>query len=74
MKHVVYGVPSGEDFPTYEQELPLSLDELTVIMAWTERDDYVFDFRLTAQQIKDIEEMSSLEFPKDLDLYLAYDS
>jgi hypothetical protein len=73
MRHVVYGVPSGEDFPTYEQELPLSLDDLTIIMEWTD-DDHVFDFRLTAQQIKDIQDMSSIKFPEDLDLYLSCNS
>jgi hypothetical protein len=74
MKHVVYGVISGEDFLTYKQEIPLSIEDLTVIMGWINRDDYVFDFRLTPQQIKDIEELSSLKFPENLDLYLSYDS
>lgn len=71
MKHVIMGVPEGEDFASYEKEIPVSVEALKPIMGWKKDDDFVYDYRLTAEQITAIELLCSLELPKDLELFLT---
>lgn len=71
MKHIIMGVPKGEDFPSFEAEIPITLPELTKIMGWADEGDCIYDYRLTAQQITEIESVCSLALPKDLDLFLT---
>ena len=42
-----------------------------VIMGWEKDDDYVYDYRLTSEQISAIEQLCSLELPRDLELFLT---
>lgn len=71
MKHVIMGVPQGEDFASFEKEIPVSVADLKLIMGWVKDDDCVYDYRLTAEQISAIEQLCSLELPKDLELFLT---
>jgi hypothetical protein len=40
-------------------------------MGWQNNNDRLFDYRLTEQQIHDIEQACSLELPKHLELFLT---
>lgn len=71
MKHLIMGVPKGEDFPSFEKQLPITTTELKSIMGWEKEEDSLHDYRLTEHQIIGIEEACSLEFPKDLELFLT---
>jgi hypothetical protein len=71
MKHVIMGVPEGEDFASYEKEIPVSVEDLKPIMGWEKDDDFVYDYRLTLEQITAIEQLCSLELPKNLELFLT---
>ena len=74
MKHVLMGVTKNEDVASFQQELELSLSDLTLVMGWEEDEDCLYDYRLTAQQISALGKYCSCEFPKDLDLYLTCNS
>ncbi|WP_122206781.1 hypothetical protein [Pseudomonas viridiflava] len=71
MKHMIMGVPHGEDFASYEKEIPASAADLKSLMGWVKDDDCVYDYRLTDQQISAIEQLYSLELPKNLELFLT---
>ncbi|ROM90792.1 hypothetical protein [Pseudomonas brassicacearum] len=71
MKHTIMGVPEGEDFASFEKELPVSVAELKPIMGWAADGDCVYDYRLTPEQISAIEQLCSLELPRNLELYLT---
>jgi hypothetical protein len=71
MKHVIMGVPAGEDFASYEKEILVSVQDLKPIMGWVKDDDCVYDYQLTADQINAIEQLCSLELPKNLELFLT---
>lgn len=71
MKHVIMGVPEGEDFASFEKEIPASVADLKLIMGWEKDDDYVYDYPLTSKQISAIEQLCSLELPRDLELFLT---
>jgi hypothetical protein len=71
MKHVIMGVPQGEDFASFEKQIPVSVADLKPIMGWVKDDECVYDYRLTAEQISAIEQLCSLELPKDLELFLT---
>jgi hypothetical protein len=65
------GVPQGKDFASFEKEIPVFIADLKAIMGWVIDDDCVYDYRLTAEQISAIEQLCSLELPKDLELFLT---
>ncbi|MHC8370409.1 hypothetical protein ACYZT2_06265 [Pseudomonas sp. MDT1-85] len=46
MKLVIMVVPEGEDFASYEREIPVSVEDLKPIMGWAKDDDCVYDYRL----------------------------
>ena len=71
MKHVLMGVAKNEDVASFQQEIEISLSDLTLVMGWEEDEDCLYDYRLTAQQISALEKYCSFEFPKVLDLYLT---
>ncbi|MEJ5061708.1 MULTISPECIES: hypothetical protein [unclassified Pseudomonas] len=71
MKHRIMRVKKGEDFPVYEGDISIALAKLTVIMGWIEDEVCLHDYRLTESQIVDIEKASSLDLPRNLDLYLT---
>lgn len=71
MNHSIMGVLPNEDFASFEQELPLSTQDLMEIMGWEKLEDCVFDYQLTKEQILKIEEASALELPTHLDLFLT---
>lgn len=71
MKHVIMGVPEGEDFASFDKEILISVADLKPIMGWEKDDDYVYDYRLTSEQISAIEQRCSLALPRDLELFLT---
>ncbi|MBK5549965.1 hypothetical protein JFU49_06675 [Pseudomonas sp. TH03] len=71
MKHLIMGVPKGEDFPSFEMQTPITTSELKSIMGWENDEDSLHDYRLTEHQIMRIEKACSLELPKDLELFLT---
>ncbi|WP_296257908.1 MULTISPECIES: DUF7683 domain-containing protein [unclassified Pseudomonas] len=71
MKHVIMGVHDGEDLASFEKEILVSVDDLKTIMGWEKDDDYVYDYRLTSEQISAIEELCSFMLPRDMELFLT---
>jgi hypothetical protein len=71
LKHTIMGVRDGEDFASYEKTLPILSDDLAVLMGWESREDYVYDYKLTKNQISAIEQACSISFPNDLTLFLT---
>ena len=69
MKHVIMGVPEGEDFASYEMEIPVSVADLKLIMGWAKDDDCVYDYHLTPDQIQAIEQLCTLKLPTHLMLF-----
>ena len=74
MKHVLMGVAKNEDVASFQQEIEISLSDLTLVMGWEEDEYCLYDYRLTAQQISALEKYCSFELPKDLDIYLTCNS
>ena len=74
MKHVLMGVAKNEDVASFQQEIEISLSDLTLVMGWERNEDCLYDYRLTAQQISVLEKYCSFELPKDLDLFLTCNS
>ncbi len=71
MTHRIMGVKTGEDFPLYEQTISIATLDLKRIMGWRDDEDSLHDYKLTSQQIIDIEKACALSLPPDLDLYLT---
>ncbi|AUF99729.1 hypothetical protein CXQ81_03700 [Pseudomonas sp. 09C 129] len=72
MMFSVMGFEPGKDELAFEVSINASADELVPVMGWTEISDGIgVDFRLTAAQIVEIEQLCSVRFPEGLDLYLA---
>lgn len=74
MKFIVMGVPEGEDFPSFEKEIPIALTELAFIMGWKNDEDPLHDYLLTAQHIAALEKACLIELPGNLNFFLtSYD-
>ena len=71
MKYFVMGVRHGGDFPAFKQQIGINAVELKPIMGWVDDEDALHDYKLTGQQISDIETACSLKLPKALDLFLT---
>lgn len=71
MKHRIMGVQPGEDFPLYEQTISIATTDLKLIMGWESDEDPLHDYRLTVQQITDIEKAGAMSLPRNLELYLT---
>lgn len=71
MRHVLVGVARNEDVASFQQELELSISDLTLIMGWNKDDDCLCDYLLTSQQISELERYCSFELPRNFDLYLT---
>ncbi|CAI8880230.1 MULTISPECIES: DUF7683 domain-containing protein [Pseudomonas] len=72
MMFSVMGFEPGKDELTFEVSINVSVDELAPVMGWTGASDCIgADFRLTAAQIVEIEQLCSVSFPEGMDLYLA---
>lgn len=54
-RHVIVGVAQNEDVASFQQEIEISLSDLTLVMGWEEDEDCLYDYRLTAQQISSLE-------------------
>ena len=50
--------------------IPVSAKDLRPIMSWAKDDDYIYDYRLTLEQISAIERLCALELPRHLELFL----
>lgn len=72
MKHMIMGIPKNEDFPTFELKLVIPTEKLSALMGWQNENDWVFDYRLTLEQITEIEKLIPQKLPVDLDLFLTY--
>ncbi|UST86247.1 hypothetical protein [Pseudomonas siliginis] len=71
MKHRIMGVVKGDDSAVFEQALSISTSNLKVIMGWSTEEDLLYDYKLTEQQITDIEQACAVKLPRHLDLYLS---
>ncbi|MGY2278185.1 MULTISPECIES: hypothetical protein [unclassified Pseudomonas] len=71
MKHQVMGVKRGEDFPLFQQPLSIATSDLKIVMGWENEEEFQHDYRLTEQQIIEIEKSCAITLPRDLDLYLS---
>jgi hypothetical protein len=71
MKHRIMGVLEGDDSAVFERALPIATSSLKVIMGWSTKDDPLYDYKLTEQQITDIEQACAVTMPRHLDLYLS---
>lgn len=71
MKHQVMGVKRGEDFPLFQQTLSIATSDLKIVMGWENEQEFQHDYRLTEQQIIEIETSCAITLPRDLDLYLS---
>jgi hypothetical protein len=74
MKHLILVVPHGSDSISAEIELNVTVTELLPVMGWEHERDCIYDYKLTAQQINDIERLISQSLPKNADLYLSCDA
>lgn len=72
MKHMIMGIPKNEDFPTFELKLVIPTEKLSALMGWQNENDWMFDYRLTLEQITEIEKLIPQKLPVDLDLFLTY--
>lgn len=65
------GVVPNEDFASFEEALPLSTQDLMEIMGWEKLQDCVFDYLLTEEQVRKIEDATGQKLPPHLDLFLT---
>jgi len=73
-KFLVMGVPEGEDFPSFEKQIPIALKELSLIMGCTKDEDPLHDYLLTEQHLTAIEKACSIKLPANLNFFLtSYD-
>jgi hypothetical protein len=71
MNHKIMGVIEGDDFASYEIALVINDQELATIMNWAGREEQLYDYELTASQIKEMEAACSIMLPRNLILYLT---
>nr|WP_218647728.1 hypothetical protein [Pseudomonas sp. 21615526] len=68
---MIYVVPISIDNISAEISLNVKAEDLRTIMGWQTESDGVYDYLLTANQIKVIENLTSQVLPKNASLYLA---
>ena len=71
MNHKIMGVIDGDDFASYEIALVINDQELATIMNWVGRAEQLYDYELTASQVKELEAACSIILPRNLILYLT---
>lgn len=71
VRYAIRGYALSEEIASFKMNISLSLIELASIMGWFEGDDYLYVYKLTEQQVMDIEKSCFLAFPKNLELYLS---
>lgn len=72
MDFLVMGFHPDKDELVFEQTISLSVEDLTLVMQWTNSNDCEgVDFRLTTAQALEIERLASVTFPEELDFYLT---
>ncbi|WP_214510982.1 hypothetical protein [Pseudomonas brassicacearum] len=72
MSFAVLGFSPGKDELVFEQSINLSVEDLVPVIGWTNNIDHIgSDFRLSTKQILEIECLTSLALPEDIDLYLT---
>jgi hypothetical protein len=71
MNHKIMGVIDGDDFASYEIALVINDQELATIMNWVGRAEQLYDYKLTASQVKELEAACSIILPRNLMLYLT---
>ena len=71
----VLGFHSDKNELVFEQLVSLSVKDLKPVMQWVLNDAHIgVDFRLSMEQVLEIERLASLVLPQGLDLYLtSYD-
>ncbi|MBO1541716.1 hypothetical protein [Pseudomonas sp. OA65] len=68
----VIGFHSDKNILIFEKRISLSVEDLKPVMQWVHDSDCIgLDFRLSVEQMLEIEQLTSSVFPQDLDLYLT---
>lgn len=71
MRFVIRGYPENDDYACFKKEIPVSVSDLEAIMGWAEDYDYMYDYRLTGEQVAAIERLCSISLPSQLELFLT---
>ncbi|WP_053152472.1 hypothetical protein [Pseudomonas sp. Pf153] len=71
MKHKIMGIIDGDDFATYETTFGIDGEALAKIMNWSQKEDHLYDYELSAAQIEALEKACSIELPSNLLLFLT---
>ena len=72
MSFWVLGFYPDNDELVFEQNISLSVEDLAPVMRWGKNYDHIgVDFRLSSEQVLEIERLASAAFPQGLDLYLT---
>lgn len=74
MKHKIMGVTDGDDSASYDVMLCIESEDLAQIMNWVRKEQYVYDYELTAPQLQALEEACSIKLPKNLTFFLTTSS
>lgn len=67
----IVGFTSSADDLKYQQDIPLSLEQLKAIMGWDCDSESADDWQLTEQQVMEIQKLCPFQLPVDLELYLS---
>ncbi|WP_260962765.1 DUF7683 domain-containing protein [Pseudomonas citri] len=68
----VLGFYRNRDELVFEQDISLSVEDLKPVMRWMNNQDHIgADFKLSAAQVREIEQLASVVFPEGLDFYLT---
>ena len=66
------GFCPGKDESVFKQSINLSVEDLKPVMRWMSNQDHIgADFKLSAEQVHEIEQLASVVFPEGLDFYLT---
>jgi hypothetical protein len=68
------GVIDGDDFASYEVMLCIESEDLAQIMNWARKEQYAYDYELTALQLQALEEACSIKLPENLTFFLTASS
>lgn len=71
MRYRIMGVVDGDHFASYEIVLGIDSEALAKIMNWSQKEDYLYDYELSASQIEILEEADLIELPRGLLLFLT---
>lgn len=70
VRYLIKGFRLEEDYPCYEQEIKIALDDLKKLMDWKHEWMVANDHRLDDKQITRIEQACSVKIPAGLEVFL----